>query len=100
MATNTRPILPIHTVVTRPDYQLVMYVVDELTCASTDHCPHCVLEDSRVQANIWLPLGDGTHAFEESCLPCLIPVLDSGPWIDRTQPITVEVAHGATQRPF
>lgn len=100
MATNTRPELPIQMAVCRPDYQIMMYVVDGLTCQSTDHCPHCVLEGSSVQANAWLPTGDGQHEFMECCMSCLVPVIDSTPWVDTTQPITVEVDRGATARPF
>jgi hypothetical protein len=66
-------------------------------------CKHCQLEDATVQVQAYITLGEaGVHVdtMLESCLACLVPALDSAPYLDTDQPIVVEVARSATLRPF
>lgn len=86
-------------------YVLKIAIVDSLTCESTPFCPHCVLEDSRVECNAWVTLADPNPEFItslvlETCTACLIKVIDTMPWLDGAVAIDVEVARNATCRPF
>lgn len=40
-----------------------------------------------------------TH-YRDLCLACVVPVLDSVPYLDEQAPITLEVSRYATARPF
>jgi hypothetical protein len=79
---------------------LKVYAVDHLACVSTDYCPWCVGEDSTVECNAWAVIEGGTYQIVECCRTCLIPVLDSVPYLDDTATIDVEVHRNATNRPF
>jgi hypothetical protein len=57
----------------------------------------------RVLVQAYVTLGEPVEhrdAMIESCLSCLIPVLDSTPYLDTDRTIIVEVARSASRRPF
>lgn len=82
----------------------------DLNVRVTDHvdnegepCEHCQTEGQTVQAVAYVALGEpGEHRADtiQCCRDCLIPALDSTPWLDTDRPIVVEVARSATRRPF
>lgn len=84
-------------------YQLSVRIIDSPLDNEGEPCEHCQLEGVTVQAQAYATLGEpGEHREDmiESCLACLIPALDSTPYLDTDRPIVVEVARLTTRRPF
>jgi hypothetical protein len=91
---------------TTTGYDLRVTIVDHVDNEGAD-CEHCQLEDTTVQAQAYVTLGESNFASSpqsreliECCLACLIPAIDSTPYVDTDCPIVVEVARSATRRPF
>jgi hypothetical protein len=87
---------------TTTTYDLAVRVIDHVDNEGKP-CEHCQLTDATVQAQAYVTLGDPGYRHEdmiECCLACLIPALDSTPWLDTDRPIVVEVARSASRRPF
>jgi hypothetical protein len=90
------------TTTTATWYDLSVRVTDHVD-GQGEPCTHCQLVDATVQCVAYVALGEpGEHRADtiECCLACLIPVLDSTPYLDTDRPIVVEVARSATRRPF
>ena len=82
--------------------RLEIHVVDDLLCVSNEGrwCLHCATDFGHIECNAWAVFENGSTEIVETCLACLIPVLDATPYLDDTQTIIVEVKRGATLRPF
>lgn len=88
------------TTVTR--YQLDIRIVDHVDNQG-EPCEHCQEIGQEIQTQAYIMFGESgeqVYTTLESCLACLIPALDSTPWLDTDRPIVVEVARSATRRPF
>lgn len=93
---------------TTTEYSLTVRVIDHVDNEG-EPCTQCQMEDATVQCQAYLhqsyavqqdPGMATTTVLIESCLACLIPALDSAPYLDTDRPIVVEVARSATNRPF
>jgi hypothetical protein len=84
---------------TGTSYDLRVTIVDHVDNEGAD-CEHCQLEGHAVQAQAYAYITDTTRELIECCQACLIPAIDSTPYVDTDRPIVVEVARSATRRPF
>lgn len=84
---------------TTTGYDLQVTIVDHVDNEGAP-CEHCQLEGATVQAQAYAYITDTTRELIECDLACLIPAIDSTPYVDADRPIVVEVARSATRRPF
>jgi hypothetical protein len=87
---------------TTTTYELSVRIVNHVDNEG-EPCKHCQLEDHTVQAQAYITLGEAGVSVDtmlESCLACLLPALDSAPYLDTERVIPVEIARSATDRPF
>jgi hypothetical protein len=84
---------------TGTSYDLRVTIVDHVDNEG-EPCTWCQLENATVQAQAYLPIGTVTQDMVECCLACLVPVIDSTPYLDSGSRVVVEVARSATRRPF
>lgn len=82
-------------------YDLRVQIVEHVDNEG-EPCDHCQLYGNVVQAQAYVVTDNRTLARQmiETCLACLIPAIDSTPYVEATFSIAVEVARSATRRPF
>jgi len=83
-------------------YDLRIQIV-EFVDHEGEACDYCQQEGHVVQAQAYLSLGEAADVRRHmisTCLPCLVPAIDSTPYLIEDRMITVEVARSATARPF
>lgn len=72
------------------DYYL-RYVVVETVTGQGDVCEHCQLIGQKVECDIYATDMDGQALHEESCLACVLTLVDRVLDVDPSHTITVEV---------
>lgn len=75
------------------DYYLRYAVVQEVDNAGTP-CTHCQLIGNDVEVNIHATDMDGNPLYEESCLQCVLMLVDRVLDVDPSFTITVESSDG------
>jgi DUF1680 family protein len=85
------------------NYSIRLSIVDRQV-HNHAHCLICQDIGSVIEAEVYLPVeaGDGhlSKKHIDCCVGCVIPVIDSEPYVASDQTIEVEVYRGSTLRPF
>lgn len=73
------------------DYYM-RYVVVPAVSNHGEECTHCRLLDRTVECNVHATSMDGARLYEESCLQCVLLLVDRVLDVDPSHTITVEVS--------